>query len=207
MYRFHIVDFPKHPLGSIVVFVKGPQDILKLNLTVSPYGLQLEFPDKHPAICLYRKSEAKSEVKDEDDPADAVKQQSDDSDAESGNKSEANVDADVRDIRYNLETLSCDKLVLCFPLIYFVFWNVLKHNDKLSRLILIYFQPNTTKLISRRMRADFLKFSLHAQERSERERTGIGCEGHHMGVRQGAPAESVKSLKLSFLTNNNISKC
>ena len=69
------------------------------------------------AICLYRKSEAKSEVKDEDDLADVVKQQSDDSDAESENKSEANVDADVRDIRYNLETLSCDKLVLCFPLI------------------------------------------------------------------------------------------
>ena len=185
------------------MFVKGPQVILKLNLTVSPYGLQLEFPDKHPAICLYRKSEAKSEVKDEDDPADSVKQQSDDSDAESGNKSETNVDADVRDIRYNLETLSCDKLVLCFPLICFVFWNVLKYNDKLSRLILIFFSTKYYKTYFKKN----LKFSLHAQERSERERTGIGCEEHHMGVRQGAPAESVKSLKLFFLTNNNISKC
>ena len=42
--------------------------------------------------------------------------------------------------------------------------------------------------------------SLHAKEGPECERAGIDCEGHHMGVRQGAPAESVKSIKLFCLT-------
>ena len=47
-------------------------------------------------------------MKDEDELS--VKEQSEDSDAESGNKSDANLDADVRDIRYNLETLCCDRM-------------------------------------------------------------------------------------------------
>ena len=110
----------------------------------------------------------------------SVKEQSEDSDAESGNKSDANLDADVRDIRYNLETLSCDRM--CCGLHWFVlrserYWN------KLSTFI------------EHQVLYDFFLFSLHAQERSECKRTGIECEEHHMGVCQGALVEYMKSFK------------
>ena len=77
-------------------------------------------------------------MKDEDD-AQSVKQQSDESDDESVNKTEASVDADVRDIRYNLETLSCDKHVLCFPSICF---SVLKGSEQ---IVQVSFPPNYRK--------------------------------------------------------------